>query len=217
MTMTPHLSRLRGLSLGVLLCLLLAPGRAEDIDIYAEPNIASELPNVLFILDSSANWSTDIPAPTCFFKDNGVVTTNGPKASNPGQEQGKKMAIEKCALYNVIDALPVASGSGYNVNNDALFNVGYMLLTVVGQRRISAQGPHPVDDQQQSGLKTLIRASTKATRARTPISRRPCTSRTCTTRAWRRIRGSLHPSAIRRRSTATTTTARRAPRARATT
>jgi type IV pilus assembly protein PilY1 len=126
MTMTPHLSRLRGLSLGVLLCLLLAPGRAEDIDIYAEPNIASELPNVLFVLDSSANWSSSIPAPDCYFKDNGVVTTNGPKADNPGQEYGKKMAIEKCALYNLIDALPVASG--YDANHDALFNVGYMLL-----------------------------------------------------------------------------------------
>jgi hypothetical protein len=126
MTTTPTLSRLRGLSLGVLLCLVLVPGRAEDIDIYSEPNIAGELPNVLFVLDSSANWSSSIPAPNCFYKDNGVVTTNGPKADNPGQEQGKKMAIEKCALYNLVDALPVASG--VDPDHDALFNVGFMLL-----------------------------------------------------------------------------------------
>ena len=75
-----------------------------------------------------AGWtlsSSSIPAANCYFKDNGVVTTNGPKASNPGQEQGKKMAIEKCALYNLVDALPVAS---HDADHDALFNVGFMLL-----------------------------------------------------------------------------------------
>ena len=127
MTMSPHRSRLRGLSLaGVLLCLLLAPARAEDIDIYGEPNSNTDRPNVLFILDSSANWSSSIPAANCYYKDNGVVTTNGPKASNPGQEQGKKMAIEKCALYNLLDALPVDSSQ--DADHDALFNVGFMLL-----------------------------------------------------------------------------------------
>ncbi|HEX4235898.1 MAG TPA: PilC/PilY family type IV pilus protein, partial [Caldimonas sp.] len=126
MTMNPHRSRLRRLSFGALLCLLLAPAVGEDIDIYGEPNSNTDRPNVLLILDSSANWSSSIPAPNCFFKDNGVVTTNGPKASNPGKEQGTKMAIEKCALYNVVDGLPVDSTQ--DANHDALFNVGIMLL-----------------------------------------------------------------------------------------
>ena len=127
MTITPHLSRLRGLSLaGVLLCLALAPVRAEDIDIYGMPNSNTDRPNVLFILDSSANWSSSIPAANCYYKDNGVVTANGPKASNPGKEQGFKMAIEKCALYNLVDALPV--NPSQDADHNALFNVGFMLL-----------------------------------------------------------------------------------------
>ena len=126
MTMNPHLSRLRGLSFGVLLCLLLAPARAEDIDIYGEPNNSSDLPNVLFILDDSANWSSSIPAANCYYKDNGVATTEGPKADSPNQEQGKKVAIEKCALYNFLDAVPVNPAK--DPNHDALFNVGFMLL-----------------------------------------------------------------------------------------
>ena len=72
------------------------------------PNGSGDLPNVLFILDSSANWSSSIPAADCFYKDGGVTTTAGPKGSNPGKEQGKKVAIEKCALYNLLDALPVS-------------------------------------------------------------------------------------------------------------
>ena len=159
MTMTTHLSRLRRLSLGVMLLLVLAPGRAEDIDIYAEPNIAGELPNVLLILDSSANWSSNIPAPNCFFKDNGVVTTEGPKASNPGQEQGKKMAIEKCALYNLVDALPTASG--YDANSDALFNVGFMLLNESPDNgAYPRKALIPLTTNNKVVLKTLIKSLT---------------------------------------------------------
>lgn len=33
------------------------------------------------------------------------------KAANPGKEQGAKFAIEKCAIYNVLDALPAISRS----------------------------------------------------------------------------------------------------------
>ena len=127
MTMSPHRSRLRGLSLaGMLMCVLLAPARADDIDIYGMPNSNTDRPNVLFILDSSANWSASISVPNCYYKDNGVVTANGPKASNPGKEQGTKMAIEKCALYNLVDALPVDTTQ--DADHNALFNVGFMLL-----------------------------------------------------------------------------------------
>ena len=121
-----HPPRTRALALALLLCALVAPAHAEDIDIYADPNAANDVPNVLFVLDNSANWSSSIPAANCFYKDNGVVTTVGPKATSPGQEQGKKMAIEKCALYNLVDALPVATSGG--PDNDALFKIGIMLL-----------------------------------------------------------------------------------------
>jgi type IV pilus assembly protein PilY1 len=151
MTMTPHLSRLRGLSFGVLLCLLLAPARAEDIDIYGEPNLNGDLPNVLFVLDSSANWSSSIPAPTCYYKDNGVTTAVGPP------DQGKKIAIEKCALNNVVDALAVDTSK--DADHDALFNVGIMLLN-----ESSANGAYPrkafipLTTNNKAALKTLIRS-----------------------------------------------------------
>ena len=121
-----HPSRACALALSLVLCALVAPAHAEDIDIYADPNAANDVPNVLFVLDNSANWSSSIPAANCFYKNGGVVTADGPKASNPGQEQGKKMAIEKCALYNLVDALPVATSGG--PDNDALFKIGFMLL-----------------------------------------------------------------------------------------
>lgn len=98
---------------------------AEDIDLFSGNTPEnSGLPNVLLILDSSANWSSTIPVDNCYYKDNGVVADppKGPKANNPGKEQGTKMAIEKCALYNTIDALTT------NVDGSAKFNVGFMLF-----------------------------------------------------------------------------------------
>lgn len=98
---------------------------AEDIDLFAgitPPN--SGLPNVLLVLDNSANWSSNISVGNCYYKNDGAIAEPpvGPKASNPGKEQGTKMAIEKCALYNAIDALPTEA------NGDAKFNVGFMLF-----------------------------------------------------------------------------------------
>lgn len=114
------------LSVALVLAGASAVAHAEDIDIYAEPNLNGDLPSVLFVLDNSANWSASIPAANCFYKENGVTTTIGPKATAPDQEQGKKVAIQKCALYNLMDALPVSS-TGNNDNN-AAFTIGIMLL-----------------------------------------------------------------------------------------
>ena len=81
---------------------------AEDIDIFSTRNGPNDLPNVLIIWDNSANWGASMPGPDCSFSDG----SGGPKANAPGKEQGYKIAIEKCAIYNVIDALPVnADGS----------------------------------------------------------------------------------------------------------
>src|SRR5918993_1848604 len=68
---------------------------AEDIDIYGRPPSANDLPNVLIVWDSSANWSANISGPNCYFTEEGVVSSSGPKATAPDKEQGTKFAIEK--------------------------------------------------------------------------------------------------------------------------
>jgi len=57
-----HFLRYRAPALALAIGALVAPAYAEDIDIYANPNAATDVPNVLFVLDNSANWSSDIPA-----------------------------------------------------------------------------------------------------------------------------------------------------------
>jgi type IV pilus assembly protein PilY1 len=95
---------------------------AEDIDLFSRLPTSNDLPNALLIWDSSANWSSNIPVPDCYYNENKVPTTNGPKPTSPNKEQGTKMAIEKCAIYNAIDALPT------NADGSARFNVGLMLF-----------------------------------------------------------------------------------------
>ena len=95
-------------------------GTPSDIDIYAGASGATDRPNVLMILDSSANWSVPTGNATCYYKENGVTTSVAP--SNAGDKGG----IEQCALYNLVDALPVQSGQP--ASSDALFNIGIMLM-----------------------------------------------------------------------------------------
>lgn len=99
---------------------------AEDIDIYTTTGVGSDLPNVLLMLDNTANWSSNIGNPCKYNDAEGNETTEGPRATNPDSEQGTKMAIVKCALHNVIIALPVKKDAPANA--DAEFNVGLMLL-----------------------------------------------------------------------------------------
>ena len=102
---------------------LTTSARADDIDIYAGINATSDKANVLLILDNSANWSSSISgAPNCYYKNNGVQIT---PAVGP-VDQGSKLGVEQCALYNLIDGLAVASSGG--PNGDALFNVAIMLM-----------------------------------------------------------------------------------------
>ncbi|HEX8010167.1 MAG TPA: PilC/PilY family type IV pilus protein [Casimicrobiaceae bacterium] len=96
--------------------------RAEDIDIFSRLPTNNDLPNVIIIWDNSANWSSNIPVANCYYNNNKVPTAYGPKADAPNKEQGTKMAIEKCALYNVVDALPT------NSDGSARFNVALMLF-----------------------------------------------------------------------------------------
>jgi len=105
--------------LGCLLATFVAvPARCEDIDIFAGLPADDELPNVLIVWDNSANWGANLAVPNCSFSDG----SGGPKPSAPEKEQGTKMAIEKCAIYNVIDALPTGPAG------EARYNVGLMLF-----------------------------------------------------------------------------------------
>jgi type IV pilus assembly protein PilY1 len=113
--------------LGVAALFMSVNGYAEDIDLFAGITpVNSGLPNVLIIWDNQARWSANIPGLPCYYKEDGVVTAVGPKTDNPGQEQGKKMAIEKCALYNVIDALQ--ADAPVPGNDGAKFNIAIMLF-----------------------------------------------------------------------------------------
>ena len=147
-------SRSVRLALVVAFVSWLAPAQAEDTDIYTAVNTSGDLANVLLVLDSSANWSANIAVPNCYYKENGVVTALGPSAS----EQGKKVGIEKCALYNLIDALPVKPNMA--ANDDAMFNVGLMIFN---ESPASNSGGYPrkaltaLTSSNKAAFKTLIR------------------------------------------------------------
>jgi type IV pilus assembly protein PilY1 len=116
-------------TLAVLLAIA-SVAAAEDIDIFARVSPQNDLPNVLLMWDSSANWGANIPVGNCSYLDG----SGGPKATAPDKEQGTKFGIEKCALYNVIYMLdPKKPG------DPARFNIGLELFNESG----SAQGAYP--------------------------------------------------------------------------
>lgn len=78
--------------------------RAEDIDVFtARGQISSGRPNVLFVMDNSANWSQTAPS------GGGSIFTQ-----------------EKAALNTVFSSMPV------NEDGTAKFNVGIMMFTETG-------------------------------------------------------------------------------------
>ena len=85
-----------------------APVHAEDIDIYSLPNTEGFRPNVLIMLDNSANWSASISTPICNAAGAAV------RASSPNKEEGTKMGAQKCALYKLINSMSVADLSQFN-------------------------------------------------------------------------------------------------------
>jgi type IV pilus assembly protein PilY1 len=92
----------------------LQSARAEDIDIYSIPSTEGLRPNVLIMLDNTANWSASISTPVC-----DAVGANV-KASSPNKEEGSKMGAQKCALYKLISSMSVA--------DLGLFNFALMLF-----------------------------------------------------------------------------------------
>jgi type IV pilus assembly protein PilY1 len=110
MTHARSLARLARLALvsAILVGAALRPVHADDIDIYSMPNTDGFRPNVLILLDNTANWSASIPTPICDAA--GAMV----RASSPNKEEGTKMGAQKCALYKLISALSVEDLSQFN-------------------------------------------------------------------------------------------------------
>ena len=94
--------------LGLALIVTPPTACAEDIDIYSLPNTEGFRPNVLIMLDNSANWSASISTPIC--NAAGAAVRN----SSPNKEEGTKMGAQKCALYKLINSMSVADLSQFN-------------------------------------------------------------------------------------------------------
>lgn len=90
---------------------------AEDIDLYSGAVASStDLPNVLFVIDSAANFSAST-ALTCTYDDTGAAPNMA----------GKIAGLEQCALNNAINALPTRAGG-----TSAVVNVGIMTYNAAG-------------------------------------------------------------------------------------
>jgi type IV pilus assembly protein PilY1 len=95
-------------ALAVASCLLAASSAlAEDIDIYSMPSIDGMRPNILIMIDNTANWGATIPTPPCPVAG-ARVSTGSPK------EEGTKMGAEKCALYTLINSMSVEDLGQFN-------------------------------------------------------------------------------------------------------
>src|SRR5512141_1651327 len=87
------------------LCLLLVlagstAAPAEDIDLFAgATNVA--LPNLLIVVDNTANWGNQFPAPI------------GPR--DCGGSNSTRYCSVKTALYNTVNSLNTANGAKVNL------------------------------------------------------------------------------------------------------
>ena len=82
-----------------------AGARADDIDIYSLRNVEGMRPNVLIILDNSANWSASLK---------GLPKCDVAAANVASKDDDTKFGKEKCALYKVISSLSVGDLSQFN-------------------------------------------------------------------------------------------------------
>ena len=86
------------------------PAGAEDIELFVNANPQSNPPNVLFVIDNAGSFTANASGAECRL----------PNANSPRTDlSGKVGGIEQCALYRVIEALPVDSVNiGVMVYND---------------------------------------------------------------------------------------------------
>ena len=82
--------------------------RAEDVDIYVDNAATNGVPNVLFVMDTGANFSSSAAVPCTAYASGG--------APSLGDTAG---GVEQCALVDSISALPNGSVNiGIIVNNN---------------------------------------------------------------------------------------------------
>src|SRR5512143_2903921 len=112
--------RLALISLFAGLQVLSAASRADDIDIYSGLGSAVNTPNVLFVMDNSANFEASSGGVTCKQQADGSLAINA-VSGTPTQMSGTVGGIEQCALYNVLANLPV------NADGTARLNIGFMV------------------------------------------------------------------------------------------
>ena len=82
----------RGLIRASLLLLSAMPVSAEDIDLFVNAEASSSAPNVLFVIDNAADFSSTSPIP---------CEIDGA----PSKLTGTVGGIEQCALHKVISEL----------------------------------------------------------------------------------------------------------------
>lgn len=107
-----------GLLFGLLT--LSCTGQAEDIDIYSGLGTSYNTPNVLFVMDNSANFDASSGGVTCKKQADGSLVINA-AAGTATDMSGKVAGIEQCALWNVVKNLPV------NADGTARVNIGFMM------------------------------------------------------------------------------------------
>ncbi len=100
----------------VMLACCAFQAQGEDIDLYSRIPSPKNNPNVLIILDNSAN--SDNVAAACNYD---AVGAPGSGTGGPSAMGATVFGNEQCALYNVINALPTTLSGG------ALVNIGIMV------------------------------------------------------------------------------------------
>ncbi len=108
-----------------ILCLALAfpPGpaaRAEDIDLFAAKSTAA-LPNLIIILDNTANWNRPLAGPTA------------PLSCGSSISQSTRYCGVKTELYNAVESV--------STRNGAAINVGLMLFNYANGKANTANAP----------------------------------------------------------------------------
>ena len=97
----------------LVLLLLAGSVQAEDIDIYAGVGSATgtDAPQLMFVLDTSAHFSASASSQRCSITPSGVVKTDGTGTAATFLD-GQAAAMEQCALYAALSALPTATRTG---------------------------------------------------------------------------------------------------------
>lgn len=139
--------------------------RAEDIDIYSLPPGAADLPNVLFLIDNSANWSANLPGSgrCTHWPDTGTPL--------PSSDASTKAGAQLCALVTVIERLAAraAANGGQPVARIGvmLFNSGTSKVGAYPRLAFSAVTPANRDELQEK-IKTITSTGGGDTAASSP-------------------------------------------------